>query len=123
MTCGSCHFDDANYAMGTTVPGRLPNAHDQHVADFAAGGRNYVCSACHPSGGYSMSHQAGFVNVAVSGTLGVMKHLAALEKKGYLRRSGDSRGIVLIGQVIAYRRRKALENPAPIVADAALPRS
>lgn len=33
----------------------------------------------------------------ISGTLGVMKHLAALEKKGYLRRSGDSRGIVLIG--------------------------
>ena len=32
-------------------------------------------------------------------------------------------GIVLIGQVISYRRRKALENPAPIVADAALPRS
>ena len=31
--------------------------------------------------------------------------------------------IVLIGQVISYRRRKALENPAPIVADAALPRS
>ncbi|HAD03419.1 MAG: repressor LexA [Desulfuromonadales bacterium GWD2_61_12] len=34
----------------------------------------------------------------ISGTLGVMKHLAALEKKGYLRRSGDSRGIVLLGR-------------------------
>jgi spermidine/putrescine transport system permease protein len=31
--------------------------------------------------------------------------------------------IVLAGQVVAYRRRKALENPKPIVADAALPRS
>lgn len=32
-------------------------------------------------------------------------------------------GIVLIGQFVSYRRRKALETPMPIAADAALPRS
>ena len=37
--------------------------------------------------------------LAVSGTLGVMKHLEALEKKGYLRRQeGSSRGISLRSQ-------------------------
>jgi len=37
--------------------------------------------------------------LAVSGTLGVMKHLEALEKKGYLRRQeGSSRGISLCHQ-------------------------
>jgi repressor LexA len=38
----------------------------------------------------------------VSGTLGVMKHLVALEKKGYLRRQeGSSRGISLCNQAQA----------------------
>jgi repressor LexA len=37
--------------------------------------------------------------LAVSGTLGVMKHLEALEKKGFLRRQeGSSRGISLCNQ-------------------------
>ena len=40
--------------------------------------------------------------LAVSGTLGVMKHLEALEKKGYLRRQeGSSRGITLCNQAPA----------------------
>ena len=40
--------------------------------------------------------------LAVSGTLGVMKHLEALEKKGYLRRQeGSSRGISLCHQAQA----------------------
>jgi repressor LexA len=40
--------------------------------------------------------------LAVSGTLGVMKHLEALEKKGYLRRQeGSSRGITLCNQAQA----------------------
>ena len=40
--------------------------------------------------------------LAVSGTLGVMKHLEALEKKGYLRRQeGSSRGIPLCNQAQA----------------------
>ena len=38
----------------------------------------------------------------VSGTLGVMKHLEALERKGYLRRQeGSSRGITLCGHAQA----------------------
>lgn len=37
--------------------------------------------------------------LGVSGTLGVLKHLEALEKKGYLRRQeGSTRGITLSGQ-------------------------
>ncbi|UFS69872.1 transcriptional repressor LexA [Geomonas sp. RF6] len=37
--------------------------------------------------------------LSVSGTLGVMKHLEALEKKGYIRRhEGSSRGISLVQQ-------------------------
>jgi repressor LexA len=40
--------------------------------------------------------------LAVSGTLGVMKHLEALERKGYLRRQeGSSRGITLCNQAQA----------------------
>ena len=38
-------------------------------------------------------------HLKVSGTLGVMKHLDALEQKGYLQReAGSSRGIVLAGK-------------------------
>ncbi|HEY6837173.1 MAG TPA: transcriptional repressor LexA [Geobacteraceae bacterium] len=37
--------------------------------------------------------------LGVTGTLGVMKHLDALERKGYIRKSsGNSRGIVLVSQ-------------------------
>lgn len=40
--------------------------------------------------------------LGVSGTLGVMKHLEALEKKGYLRRQeGSTRGITLCNQAQA----------------------
>jgi len=40
--------------------------------------------------------------LSVSGTLGVMKHLEALERKGYLRRQeGSSRGITLCNQAQA----------------------
>ena len=36
-------------------------------------------------------------HLGVNGTFGVMKHLAALEKKGYVRRdSGSSRGVALV---------------------------
>lgn len=39
-------------------------------------------------------------HLEVSGTLGVMKHLDALERKGYLRKTaGSSRGIMLTGHV------------------------
>lgn len=41
-------------------------------------------------------------HLGVNGTLGVMKHLTALEKKGYIRRSaGSSRGIVVTGSSAA----------------------
>jgi repressor LexA len=47
--------------------------------------------------------------LAVSGTLGVMKHLEALEKKGYLRRQeGSSRGISLCNQAQAAAQAASL---------------
>jgi repressor LexA len=46
--------------------------------------------------GYPPSLRQIGEKLGVSGTLGVMKHLGALEKKGYLRRhGGSSRGITL----------------------------
>ena len=46
--------------------------------------------------GYAPSLREIGKNLGVSGTLGVMKHLEALEKKGYLRRQeGSTRGITL----------------------------
>ena len=47
--------------------------------------------------GYPPSLRQIAGELGISGTLGVMKHLEALEKKGYLRRAeGRSRGIALI---------------------------
>ncbi len=47
--------------------------------------------------GYPPSLRQIAAELGISGTLGVMKHLEALEKKGYLRRDeGSSRGIALI---------------------------
>jgi len=52
--------------------------------------------------GYAPSLREIGKKLAVTGTLGVMKHLEALEKKGYLRRQeGSSRGISLAGQAQA----------------------
>jgi len=54
------------------------------------------------SNGYPPSLREIGKKLSVSGTLGVMKHLEALEKKGYLRRQeGSSRGISLCGQAQA----------------------
>lgn len=56
-------------------------------------------------------------HLKVSGTLGVMKHLEALERKGYLRReSGSSRGIALVG-----RAQNAASLPVVGVVRAGLP--
>ncbi|PLX97823.1 MAG: LexA family transcriptional regulator, partial [Desulfuromonas sp.] len=42
-------------------------------------------------------------HLGVSGNLGVLRHLEALEKKGYLRRrSGRSRGIVLTRRGVSH---------------------
>jgi repressor LexA len=47
--------------------------------------------------GYPPSLRQIGEELGVSGTLGVMKHLEALEKKGHIRRqAGSSRGIVLV---------------------------
>ena len=52
--------------------------------------------------GYPPSLREIGKKLAVSGTLGVMKHLEALEKKGYLRRQeGSPRGISLANQAQA----------------------
>jgi repressor LexA len=54
------------------------------------------------SNGYPPSLREIGKKLSVTGTLGVMKHLEALEKKGYLRRQeGSSRGISLCGQAQA----------------------
>jgi repressor LexA len=47
--------------------------------------------------GYPPSLREIAEHLAISGTLGVMKHLAALERKGYIQRtSASSRGITLL---------------------------
>jgi len=49
--------------------------------------------------GYAPSLQEIAGHLQVSGNLGVLRHLRALEQKGYIRRSsGSSRGIVLLGR-------------------------
>ncbi len=73
--------------------------------------------------GYAPTLQEIAVHLGVSGNLGVLRHLEALEKKGYLRRKqGCSRGIVLsersttvfslplVGTVAAGALTEALEN-------------
>ena len=47
------------------------------------------------SNGYSPSQREIAGHLKVSGTLPVMKHLSALERKGYIRRENVNRGIVL----------------------------
>lgn len=49
--------------------------------------------------GYAPSLQEIAGHLQIRGNLGVIRHLGALEKKGYIRRSsGSSRGIVLLGR-------------------------
>jgi len=47
------------------------------------------------SNGYSPSQREIAGHLKVSGTLPVMKHLSALERKGYIRRESVNRGLVL----------------------------
>ena len=52
--------------------------------------------------GYAPTLQEIAAHLAVRGNLGVIRHLQALEKKGYIRRTaGSSRGIVLLGRASA----------------------
>ena len=49
--------------------------------------------------GFAPTLQEIAVHLEIRGNLGVLRHLAALEKKGYIRRtSGSSRGIVILGR-------------------------
>ena len=51
-------------------------------------------------------------HLKISGTLGVIKHLQALEKKGYIEKeTGSSRGIRLVGQKGANRTENVLALP------------
>jgi repressor LexA len=66
-------------------------ARQQEVLDFVT---EYINER-----GYAPSLREIGKKISVSGTLGVMKHLEALERKGHLRRQeGSSRGITLAGQ-------------------------
>ncbi|HJV35767.1 transcriptional repressor LexA [Geomonas sp.] len=66
-------------------------ARQQEVLDFVTG---YINEYGYPPSLREIGRRLG-----VSGTLGVMKHLEALEKKGYLRRQeGSTRGITLANQ-------------------------
>jgi repressor LexA len=69
-------------------------ARQQEVLDFVTQHVNEY--------GYAPSLREIGRKLGVTGTLGVMKHLEALEKKGYLRRQeGSSRGITLANQAQA----------------------
>ena len=88
--------------------------------------------------GFSPTLQEIAAHLKVSGNLGVLRHLRALEKKGYLRRApGSSRGIVLsrpfsgpatcslpvVGSVAAGQLSEALEHVEDYLAvDASLVR-
>ncbi len=86
----------------------------QQVNDFI---RDYL-----ETYGYAPTLQEIAGHLGVKGNLGVLRHLDALEKKGYLRRTaGQSRGIVLsfrstantlpiVGSVAAGPLSEALEN-------------
>ena len=51
-------------------------------------------------------------HLKISGTLGVIKHLQALEKKGYIEKeTGSSRGIRLVGQKEVNRTENGLALP------------
>lgn len=53
--------------------------------------------------GYPPSLQEIAAHLGINGNLGVMRHLSALEKKGYIRRiAGRSRGIVLTRRAVAW---------------------
>lgn len=52
--------------------------------------------------GYAPSLQEIAGHLKIRGNLGVIRHLGALENKGYIRRSsGSSRGIVLLGRTLS----------------------
>jgi repressor LexA len=68
-----------------------PTPRQRQVLDFVAG--------CIERRGYPPTLREIAAHLGVAGTLGVSKHLAALERKGLLRRSaGSSRGLAVAGR-------------------------
>ncbi len=78
--------------------------------------RDHLASAGYPP---TLREIAG--RLGINGTLGVMKHLATLERKGYLRKeAGNSRAIVLTEQAPFPKKRGAVrerggQSPLPVV--------
>jgi repressor LexA len=73
--------------MTTIYPSAPLTARQRQVLQFVA--------ACVESHGYPPTLREIAAHLQVSGPLPVSKHLAALEKKGYLKRDSVSRGIAL----------------------------
>lgn len=65
----------------------LPTERQQQVLDFI---QSYI-----DNNGYPPTLREICAHLGVSGTLSAMRHLVALEKKGYLKRDSGSRGIAL----------------------------
>jgi repressor LexA len=65
----------------------LPTGRQQQVFDFI---QSYI-----DNNGYPPTLREICAHLGVSGTLSAMRHLDALEKKGYLKRDSGSRGIAL----------------------------
>lgn len=71
----------------------LPTERQQQVFDFI---QSYI-----DNNGYPPTLREICAHLGVSGTLSAMRHLDALEKKGYLKRDSGSRGIALTSPATA----------------------
>ena len=92
----------------------LPTARQQQVLDFI---QSHI-----DNNGYPPTLREICAHIGVSGTLSAIRHLDALEKKGYLKRDSGSRGISLsnrpprpamvpiVGSVRAGRPEEAIED-------------
>ena len=65
----------------------LPTVRQQQVLDFI--------QSCVDNNGYPPTLREICAHLGVSGTLSAMRHLEALEKKGYIKRDPGSRGIAI----------------------------
>ena len=65
----------------------LPTARQQQVLDFI--------QSCVDNNGYPPTLREICAHLGVSGTLSAMRHLEALEKKGFIKRDPGSRGIAI----------------------------
>ncbi|NJC87133.1 MAG: CxxxxCH/CxxCH domain-containing protein [Desulfuromonas sp.] len=58
--CNYCHVYTGTYTLGT-----LPDAHDKHMGETAANGRNMDCTQCHPST-IDAAHQNGVIDFSTA---------------------------------------------------------